>query len=110
MILMADKAKAAVFVRESTGLVKNVSLLNALTLNMGNMSAGAALATVGFTMASLTSVACVNLVYASIIAFLLSIPQIIVYSLMGSTVRRTGADYVWITRTFGGAIGGSLSF
>jgi len=32
---MADKAKAGVFVRESTGLVKNVSLLNALTLNHG---------------------------------------------------------------------------
>ena len=43
---------------------------------MGNMSAGAALATIGFTMASLTSVAGVNLVYASIIAFLLSVPQI----------------------------------
>jgi amino acid transporter len=107
---MADKAKAAVFVRESTGLVKNVSLLNALTLNMGNMSAGAALATIGFTMASLTSVAGVNLVYASIIAFLVSIPQIVVYSLMGSKIKRTGGDYVWITRSFGGALGGSLSF
>ncbi|MDA4112607.1 MAG: hypothetical protein OK474_00985 [Thaumarchaeota archaeon] len=53
---MADKVKPAVFVRQSTGLVKNVSLLDALTLNMGNMSAGAALATIGFTMASLTSV------------------------------------------------------
>ncbi|MDG6926471.1 MAG: APC family permease [Nitrososphaerota archaeon] len=107
---MADKAKAGVFVRESTGLVKNVSLLNALTLNMGNMSAGAALATIGFTMASLTSVGGVNLVYASIIAFLLSVPQIIVYTLMGSKIKRTGGDYVWITRSFGGALGGSLSF
>jgi amino acid transporter len=107
---MADKAKTGVFVRESTGLVKNVSLLNALTLNMGNMSAGAALATIGFTMASLTSVAGVNLVYASIIAFLVSIPQIIVYSIMGSKIRRTGGDYIWITRSFGGALGGSLSF
>jgi amino acid transporter len=106
---MADKVKPAVFVRESTGLVKNVSLLDALTLNMGNMSAGAALATIGFTMASLTSVAGVNLVYASIIAFALSIPQIIVYSLMGSRIKRTGGDYVWITRSLGGPLGGSLS-
>jgi amino acid transporter len=107
---MADKAKAGVFVRESTGLVKNVSLLNALTLNMGNMSAGAALATIGFTMASLSSVAGVNLVYASIIAFLVSVPQIVVYSIMGRRIKRTGGDYVWITRSFGGALGGSLSF
>src|SRR5208282_5609959 len=107
---MADKAKAGVFVRESTGLVKNVSLLDALTLNMGNMSAGAALATIGFTMASLSSVAGVNLVYASIIAFILSVPQIVVYSLMGSRIKRTGGDYVWITRSLGGPLGGSLSF
>ena len=107
---MADKVKPSVFVRESTGLVKNVSLLDALTLNMGNMSAGAALATIGFTMASLTSVVGVNLVYASIIAFILSVPQIIVYSLMGSRIKRTGGDYVWITRQMGGALGGSLSF
>jgi len=107
---MADKVKPAVFVRESTGLVKNVSLLDALTLNMGNMSAGAALATIGFTMASLTSVVGVNLVYASIIAFILSIPQIIVYSLMGQRIKRTGGDYVWITRQLGGPLGGSLSF
>ena len=107
---MADKVKPAVFVRQSTGLVKNVSLLDALTLNMGNMSAGAALATIGFTMASLASVSGVNLVYASIIAFALSVPQIVVYSLMGSRIKRTGGDYVWITRSLGGAFGGSLSF
>jgi amino acid transporter len=107
---MADKVKPAVFVRESTGLVKNVSLLDALTLNMGNMSAGAALATIGFTMASLASVSGVNLVYASIIAFVLSVPQIVVYSLMGSRIKRTGGDYVWITRSLGGPLGGSLSF
>ncbi len=110
---MADKVKPAVFVRESTGLVKNVSLLDALTLNMGNMSAGAALATIGFTMASLSSVVGVNLVYASIIAFVLSVPQIVVYSLMGTRIKRTGGDYVWITRSFGplgGPLGGPLSF
>lgn len=107
---MADKAKAGVFVRESTGLVKEVSLLNAITLNLGNMSAGAALGTIGFTMAAFSSVSGINLVYASIIAFALSIPQIIVYTLMGSRIKRTGGDYVWITRSFGGAIGGSLSF
>ncbi|MDA4112606.1 MAG: amino acid permease [Thaumarchaeota archaeon] len=50
-----------------------------------------------------------NLVYASIIAFALSVPQIVVYSLMGSRIKRTGGDYVWITRSLGGAFGGPLS-
>lgn len=107
---MADKVKPAVFVRESTGLVKNVSLLDAVTLNMGNMSAGAALATISFTMIALPSVAGVNLVYASLIAFVLSIPQIVVYSIIGRKIKRTGGDYVWVSRTMGGAFGGSLSF
>ncbi len=108
--MMADKVKPAVFVRESTGLVKNVSLLDAVTLNMGNMSAGAALATISFTMIALPSVAGVNLVYASLIAFILSIPQIVVYSIIGRKIKRTGGDYVWVSRTMGGAFGGSLSF
>ncbi len=100
-----------VFVRESTGLVRNVSLLDALTLNMGNMSAGAALgAPIGITLASFASVNGVNLVWASIIAFALSIPQIIVYTIMGRKISRTGGDYVWITRTLGGFLGSSLSF
>jgi amino acid transporter len=107
---MADKVKPAVFVRESTGLVKNVSLLDAVTLNMGNMSAGAALATISFTMVALPSVAGVNLVYASLIAFVLSIPQIVVYSIIGRKIKRTGGYYVWVSRTMGGAFGGSLSF
>lgn len=104
------EGKAPVFVRESTGLVKNVSLLDAITLNMGNMSAGAALATISFTTIALPSLAGVNLVYASLIAFVLSIPQIIVYSIIGRKIRRTGGDYVWVSRTFGGPLGGSLSF
>ena len=61
-------------------------------------------------MLALPSVSGVNLVYASLIAFLLSVPQIVVYSLIGSRIKRTGGDYVWITRTFGGAFGGPLSF
>jgi amino acid transporter len=103
-------APKGVFVRESTGLVRNVSLLDALSLNMGNMSAGAALATIGFTMTALPSVSGVNLVWGSIIAFLFSVPQMVIYTIMGTRIARTGGDYVWITRTLGGFVGSSLSF
>jgi amino acid transporter len=99
-----------VFVREATGLVKSVSLLNSIALNISNMSAGAALATIGFTMILLPSVAGVNLVYGSLIAFALSIPQILVYSTMNRKVSRTGGDYVWVSRTLGGLFGSAISF
>jgi glutamate:GABA antiporter len=102
--------KAPVFVREATGLTKNVSLFDAVALNISDMSAGAALAVVGFTMVLLPSVSGVNLVYGSIIAFLLSIPQVIVYTMMTQRIPRTGGDYIWLSRTFGGFWGSSLSF
>ncbi len=102
--------KAPVFVREATGLVKNVSFLDAITLNISNMSAGAALAIIGFTMVLLPSVSGVNLVYASIIAFALSIPQIFVYTMMTRRIPRTGGDYVWVSRMFGGLAGSTFSF
>ncbi len=103
-------SEVGVFVRKSTGLVKNVSFLDSISLNIGDMSAGAALATIGFTTILLSSMAGINLVYASLIAFVLSIPQIIVYTIMNRKVHRTGGDYIWTSRVFGGLFGGSLAF
>lgn len=94
-------AKQGVFLRESTGLVKEAGFWDAVSINVANMSIGAALGTAGFTLAALPTVAGVNFVYASLIAFLLSIPQIIVYSLLTTLIPRTGGDYVWLTRAFG---------
>ncbi|MFP3215416.1 MAG: amino acid permease [Candidatus Micrarchaeota archaeon] len=108
----ADKKSSGVkvFARQATGLVKNVSFLDAISLNIGDMSAGAALATIGFTTVLLASMSGVNLVYASLLAFVLSIPQIIVYTIMNRKVPRTGGDYIWTSRIFGGLLGGSIAF
>jgi amino acid transporter len=74
------------------------------------MSGGAALGVIGFTTIALTSMSGVNLVYGSIMAWFLSIPEIIVYTMMTTRVSRTGGDYVWVSRTYGGFFGGPLSF
>jgi len=100
---------ATVFVREATGLVKNVSYLDALGLNISNMSAGAALGIIGFTMIAV-NVTGVNLFYGSLIAFILSIPEIVVYTMMTRRMPRTGGDYVWVSRALGGFWGSTLSF
>ena len=86
------------FVREATGLRKSVSFFDAVALNVSSMSTGAALATIGFTMALLPSISGINLVYATLIGFVCSIPQIIVYTIMTQKIPRTGGDYVWISR------------
>jgi amino acid transporter len=74
------------------------------------MSGGAALGVIGYTMVLLSSTSGVNLVYGSIIAWILSIPQIIVYTMMTTRISRTGGDYVWVSRVYGGFLGGALSF
>jgi len=103
-----------VFVRESTGLVKKVSFLDSISLNMSNMSIGPLFATLaGSTVATMVivpSVTGLNLVAASIIAFILGIPQVVVYTMMSRRFPRTGGDYVWLSRTFGGFAGSTLSF
>jgi len=95
------EVKSGVFLRESTGLVKEAGFWDAISINIANMSIGAALGTVGFTLMALPSLVGVNLVYASLLAFLLSIPQIIVYTLLTTLIPRTGGDYVWLSRAFG---------
>ncbi|MFI5419506.1 MAG: APC family permease, partial [Nitrososphaerales archaeon] len=102
-----------VFTRNSTGLVRNVSFLDAIALNLGNMSVGAGLGVIGLTTILLPTGIVnngFNLVLTSIVAFLLSIPQIIVYTMMTRRLPRTGGDYVWTSRTFGGFVGSSFSF
>lgn len=107
--------KPAVFVRESTGLVKNVSFLDSIAMNMSNMSVGALLGVIGISglapmFFSGQNMAGVNLVLLSVISFVLSFPQIVVYTIMSRRYPRSGGDYVYVSRIFGGAAGSVLSF
>lgn len=110
----AEQKAQTVFVRESTGLVKNVSFLDSIALNLSNMSIGPLLATIAgssaATLVLVPKITGLNLVAASVIAFLLSIPQVVVYTMMSRRFPRTGGDYVWVSRTFGGFFGSTLSF
>ena len=102
-------AKRTVFVREATGLIKNVGFLDAVSLNMASMSVGLALATIGYTMALLPSISGVNLIYASVIGFVFSVPQMIVYTMMITRMPRTAGDYVWISRSLNGRFAAALA-
>lgn len=74
------------------------------------MSIGAGLAGIGFSTILFPSMSGVNLVYASLIAAVLTVPQTLVYSMMTRRLPRTGADYVWISRSLGGRWGSALTF
>lgn len=103
-----------VFVRESSGLIKQVSLLDAVMLNIGNMSAGVALfesispfinpahnPTIGGPGGVLW--------LASIIGLIFAIPQLVVYTIMTTRVPRTGGDYIWISRALNGPLGAVMA-
>jgi amino acid transporter len=104
------EGRAGVFVREATGLVKNVSLLDAVSINVSDMSAGAALANIGFTTILLPTMMGVNLVWGSVIGFILVVPQLVIYTMMNRRITRTGGDYVWASRALGGFGGNVLAF
>jgi len=97
------------FLREATGLTKNVSLFDAIAINVSYMSVGPALSLVGYTMLALPTSAGVNLVYGSMIAAMLAVPQMIVYTMMSRRFSRTGGDYVWMSRSLGGFLGSTIT-
>ena len=104
-----------VFAREATGLVKNVSFFDSIALNLSNMSIGALLGLIGlsgllpmlYLGQDLTGV---NLVYLCLIAFVLSVPQIVIYTVMTRRYPRAGGDYVFVSRNLGGFVGSVASF
>lgn len=82
---------------------------------MSNMSVGALLGVIGISglvpmFFSGADMSGVNLVLLSVIAFVVSFPQIAVYTIMSRRMPRTGGDYVWVSRVFGGPAGSILSF
>jgi len=103
-------SQPAAFVRKASGLRRDVSMLDVIGLNLSNMSGGAALGIIGYTMVLLSTTSGVNLVYGSIIAWAITIPEVIVYTMMTTRISRTGGDYVWVSRVYGGFFGGALSF
>ncbi|MCH4815390.1 MAG: APC family permease [Saccharolobus sp.] len=90
-----------VFVRETSGLIKQVSLTDAVMLNLANMSIGIAL----FQSISPYITQGGVLWMASLIGMFLALPQALVYTIFNRKVGRTGGDYVWISRNLGGIIG-----
>ncbi len=104
-----------IFVRESTGLVKNVSFFDSIAMNLSNMSVGALLGVIGIAglapmLFSGQDMSGVNLVLLSVISFILSFPQIVVYTIMSRRYPRSGGDYVYVSRVFGGPFGSVISF
>lgn len=76
----------SLFVRESSGLVKNVSALDSIMLNLGNMSAGVAL----FNSISPYIPPGGVIWIASLIGLILTLPQAYIYMVLAGKIPKTG--------------------
>ncbi len=85
------------FVRQSTGLVREASALDATIFNaVFSAPVGAALAFGLFWAYSAFPKA--DLVAATLISFVLNVPVLIMMALLAASMPRTGGDYVWVSR------------
>ncbi|HEX8940101.1 MAG TPA: APC family permease [Candidatus Limnocylindrales bacterium] len=89
--------RSQLFVRQSTGLVREASALDATIFNaVFSAPVGATLAWGVF--AALSAFPGADLVWATIISFFINIPVLIMMALLASSMPRTGGDYVWVSR------------
>lgn len=94
---MAEQTSPSIFVRQSSGLVREASALDAMIFNaVFSAPVGATLAFGIFY--ALGAFPGADMVTALLIAFAVNIPVCIMMSMMASAMPRTGGDYVWISR------------
>lgn len=91
------KPEGQLFVRQSTGLVREASAIDAVIFNaVFSAPVGATLAWGVFF--ALSAFPGSDLVTATIAAFVLNIPVLVMMGLLASSMPRTGGDYVWVSR------------
>ncbi len=97
MASTSEAGGSQLFVRQSTGLVREASALDAVIYNaVFSAPVGATLAWGVFF--ALSAFPGADLVWATIISFVLNIPVLIMMALLASSMPRTGGDYVWVSR------------
>ncbi len=93
----SSTSSSSLYVRQSSGLVREASVMDAIIFNaVFSAPVGATLA-FGILYA-LGLFPGADLVVALLIAFAVNIPVCIMMSMMASAMPRTGGDYVWISR------------
>jgi len=93
----SSPSSSSLYVRQSSGLVREASVIDAIIFNaVFSAPVGATLA-FGILYA-LGLFPGADMVLALLIAFVVNIPVCIMMSMMASAMPRTGGDYVWISR------------
>lgn len=91
-----------IFVRQATGLVRQISGLEALGMSINQMGLLYVFNVVAFTPAFYPSA---NPLLGPVVGLLLVLPIVGIYILFSIGIPRTGGDYVWVSRVFNPGIG-----
>jgi amino acid transporter len=102
---MTDVAagRPAVFERKATGLVREAGTMDVLVYNINFVSLGLMAALVFLFSTAFYPGA--NLYLTAILTFLLVLPTSLVFAFFAATMPRSGADYVYVSRTLHPALG-----
>ncbi len=93
----AASGGSQLFVRQSTGLVREANALDATIFNaVFSAPVGATLAWGVFISLALFPGA--DIITATVISGIINIPVLIMMALLASAMPRTGGDYVWVSR------------
>lgn len=100
--LEKEAAARGLFVRRSSGLVRDIGLGGAFGLNLGFLSIGGAL---GYFAILFTLFPQGNILWVLVIGGLLTGLLAVVYSQLATTMPRSGGDYVYQSRVFHPVVG-----
>ena len=105
--MSASKPSKSVFVRDATGLVKQISGMDALGMALTQMGLLYAFNAVAFAAGFYPGA---NPVLVEFFGLLLMLPIAAMYTLFSIAVPRSGGDYVWVGRIFHPSIGFIANF
>ena len=104
---LAASKPARPFVRDATGLVRQISSFDALAMALSGMGLLFVFNKVVFTPALYPAA---NPLAPSVFGFLVTLPIAGMYAMMSIAVARTGGDYVWVRRIIHPAVGFVVNF
>jgi basic amino acid/polyamine antiporter, APA family len=97
LMATADQSQSRLFVRNSTGLVRSASAVDATIFNaVISAPIGSTLAwSIFFTLVAFPGADPVGVL---VITLIINIPVLIMFALLGASMPRVGGDYVWVSR------------
>jgi APA family basic amino acid/polyamine antiporter len=100
---MAQGTAPKLFVREATGLVKDIRPLDVFVYNTNNQNIGIGVAFILLLVPALYPGA--SMIWGTLFSALIALPMAAVYAYFSSVMPRSGGDYIYISRTIHPAVG-----